>query len=111
MKLSWQLPRIVPLSQSTRSLTTNTYLNLHNRAFRSFGNRKTYFKSTTVTFQGNDVRRRVYLYLHCITVNNNNKNNCFFLSETFFLYFFHVHLNILNKVVSSLYAIFGTPCM
>jgi hypothetical protein len=33
-----------------------------------------------------------------------------FLSETFFLYFFHVHLNILDKVVSSLYANFGTPC-
>jgi hypothetical protein len=32
-----------------------------------------------------------------------------FLSETFFPYFFHVHLNILDKVVSSLYAIFGTP--
>jgi hypothetical protein len=33
------------------------------------------------------------------------------LSETFFPYFFHVHLNILDKVVSSLYAIFGTPCI
>jgi hypothetical protein len=32
-----------------------------------------------------------------------------FLSENFFPYFFHVHLNILDKVVSSLYAIFGTP--
>jgi hypothetical protein len=31
-----------------------------------------------------------------------------FLSENFFPYFFHVHLNILDKVVSSLYAIFGT---
>jgi hypothetical protein len=46
---------------------------LHNREFRSFGNRNNYFKSTTVTFQGNDVR--MYLCLHCITVNNNNKNN------------------------------------
>jgi hypothetical protein len=46
---------------------------LHNREFRSFGNRKKYFKSTTVTLQGNDVR--IYLCLHCITVNNNNKNN------------------------------------
>jgi hypothetical protein len=33
-----------------------------------------------------------------------------FLSETFFPYFFHVHLSILDKVVSSLYAIFGTSC-
>jgi hypothetical protein len=30
-----------------------------------------------------------------------------FLSETFFPYFFHVHLNILDKVINSLY-IFGT---
>jgi hypothetical protein len=34
-----------------------------------------------------------------------------FLSETFFPYFCHVHLNILDKVVSSLYTIFGTLCM
>jgi hypothetical protein len=33
----------------------------------------------------------------------------YFLSETFFPYLFHVHLNILDKVVSSLYVIFGTP--
>jgi hypothetical protein len=32
-----------------------------------------------------------------------------FLSETCFSYFFHVHLSILDKVVSSLYAIVGTP--
>jgi hypothetical protein len=32
-----------------------------------------------------------------------------FFSETFFLYFFPVHLNILDKAVSSLYANFGTP--
>jgi hypothetical protein len=50
---------------------------LHSREFRSFGNRKNYFKSTTVTFQGNDVR--IYLCLHCITVNNNN--NFFFLEK------------------------------
>jgi hypothetical protein len=60
------------VSQSTRLLTTK-YLILHNREFRSFGNRKNYFKSTTVTFQGNDVR--IYLSLHCITVNNNNNKN------------------------------------
>jgi hypothetical protein len=46
---------------------------LHNSEFRSFGNRKKYFKSTTVTLQGNDVR--VHLCLHCITVNNKNNNN------------------------------------
>jgi hypothetical protein len=49
------------------------YLILHNSEFRSFGNRKNYFKYTTVTLQGNDVR--VYLCLHCITVNNNNNKN------------------------------------
>jgi hypothetical protein len=27
----------------------------HNSEFRSFGNRKKYFKSTTVTLQGDDV--------------------------------------------------------
>jgi hypothetical protein len=42
-------------------------LPIHNSEFRSFGNRKKYFKSTTVTLQGNDVR--VHLCLHCITVN------------------------------------------
>jgi hypothetical protein len=49
------------------------YLILDNREFRSFGNRKKYFKSTTVSFQGNDVR--IYLCLHYITVNNNNNKN------------------------------------
>jgi hypothetical protein len=32
------------------------------------------------------------------------------LSEKFFPYFFRVHLNILDTVVST-YAIFGTPCI
>jgi hypothetical protein len=69
-------------------ITHYQYLILHNREFRSFGNRKNYFKSTTVTLQDNDVR--IYLCLHCITVIYyyifyNNKNN-FFLSETFFPY-------------------------
>jgi hypothetical protein len=32
------------------------YLILHNSEFRSFGNRKKKFKSTTVTLQGNVVR-------------------------------------------------------
>jgi hypothetical protein len=54
-------------------ITHYQYLILRNREFRSFGNRKNDFKSTTVTFQGNDIR--IYLCLHCITVNNNNKNN------------------------------------
>jgi hypothetical protein len=54
-------------------ITHYQYLILDNREFRSFGNGKNYFKSTTVSFQGNDVR--IYLCLHCITVNNNNKNN------------------------------------
>jgi hypothetical protein len=66
--------------------------------FRSFGNRKKYFKSTTVTLQDNDVR--IYLCLHCITVNN-NKNNYFFCRKHFFHFFFHVHLSILDEVVSS----------
>jgi hypothetical protein len=34
-----------------------------------------------------------------------------FLSETFFPYFFNAHLNILDMVVSSLYANFGTACI
>jgi hypothetical protein len=59
---------------------------------------KKYFKSTTVTLQRNDVR--VHLCLHCITVNNKNNNNLF-LSEKNFPYFFRVHLNILDTVVSS----------
>jgi hypothetical protein len=48
-------------------ITHYQYLILHNREFRSFGNRKNNLKSTTVTLQGNDVR--IYLCLHCITVN------------------------------------------
>jgi hypothetical protein len=46
---------------------------LYNREFKNFGNRKNYFKSSRVTLQGNDVR--IHLCLHCIIVNNNNKNN------------------------------------
>jgi hypothetical protein len=76
MKLSSQLPLIVHIITKYK-ITHYQYLILRNREFRSFGNRKKYFKSTTVTFQGNDVG--IYLCLHCITVNNNNKNNCFFL--------------------------------
>jgi hypothetical protein len=34
-----------------------------------------------------------------------------FLSENFFPYFFHVHLNILDQVVTSECAILGTPCI
>jgi hypothetical protein len=60
-------------------ITRYQYLILHNREFRSFGNRKYYLKSTTATLQVNDVE--VYLCLHCITVNNNNntKNYFFFV--------------------------------
>jgi hypothetical protein len=71
IKLSWQLPLIVHIITKYK-ITHYQYLILHNREFRSFGNRKNYFKSTTVIFQGNDVR--IYLCLHCITVNNNNNN-------------------------------------
>jgi hypothetical protein len=67
-------------------ITHYQYLILHNRESRSFGNRKNYFKSTTVTIQDNDVR--IYLCLHCITVNNNNKNNLFFCRKHFFHIFF-----------------------
>jgi hypothetical protein len=62
------------------------YLILHNSEFKSFGNQKKYFKSTTVTLQGNDVR--VHLCLHCITVNNKNNNNLFFCLKNFFHIFF-----------------------
>jgi hypothetical protein len=72
IKLSWQLPLIVHIITKYK-ITHYQYLIMHNREFRMFGFRKNYFKSTTVTFQGNDVR--IYLCLHCITVNNNNKNN------------------------------------
>jgi hypothetical protein len=50
-------------------ITHYQYLILHNREFRSFGNRKNYFKSTTVTLQGNDIR--VYLCLCCYSDGNN----------------------------------------
>jgi hypothetical protein len=43
-------------------ITHYQYPILHNREFRSLGNRKNYLKSTTATLQGNDVR--VYLCLH-----------------------------------------------
>jgi hypothetical protein len=65
MKLSWQLPVIVHIITKYK-ITHYQYLILHNREFRSFGNGKNCFKSTRVTFQGNDVR--IYLCLHCITV-------------------------------------------
>jgi hypothetical protein len=35
-------------------ITHYQYLILHNREFRSFGNRKNYSKSSTVTLQGNE---------------------------------------------------------
>jgi hypothetical protein len=62
------------------------YLILRNREFRSFENRKNYFKSTTVTLHGNVVR--IHLCLHCITVNNNNNKHLFFCLKIFFHIFF-----------------------
>jgi hypothetical protein len=44
----------------------------------SLRNRKKYFKSTTVTLQGNDVRVHLCLHIVLITVNNKNNNNLFF---------------------------------
>jgi hypothetical protein len=35
---------------------------LHNREFRSLGNRKNYLKSTKATLQGNDVRVCISLF-------------------------------------------------
>jgi hypothetical protein len=61
MKLSWQLPLIVHI------------ITKYKITHYQISNRKNYFKSTTVTFQGNDVR--IYLCLHCITVNNINQSN------------------------------------
>jgi hypothetical protein len=55
-------------------ITHYQYLILHNREFRGFGNRKKYFKSTTVTLRGND-DKYIFVYIVCITVNNTNKNN------------------------------------
>jgi hypothetical protein len=37
------------------NITHSQYLILHNREFRSFGNRKNYCKSTTVTLHGDVV--------------------------------------------------------
>jgi hypothetical protein len=53
---------------------------LHNGEFRNFGNRKNYFKSTTLTFQDNDVR--IYLCLHCII-----KIFDFFVGNIFSIFF------------------------
>jgi hypothetical protein len=54
MKLSRQVPLIVHIIAKYK-ITHYQYLILHNREFRSFGNRKNNLKSTTVTLQGNDV--------------------------------------------------------
>jgi hypothetical protein len=61
IKLSWQLPLIVDIITKYK---INHYqsLILHNRKFRSFRNRKNYFKSTTVTLQGNDVSTSISLF-------------------------------------------------
>jgi hypothetical protein len=79
--LSWQLPLIVHIITKYK-ITHYQHLIVHNREFRTFGNRKNYFKSTTVTLQGNDVR--LYLCLHCIIINNNN----WFFGLKFFFHFF-----------------------
>jgi hypothetical protein len=47
-------------------ITHYQYPILHNREFRTLGNRKNYLKSTKATLQGNDVR--LYLYLHCTII-------------------------------------------
>jgi hypothetical protein len=54
MKLLWQLPLIVHIITKYK-ITHHQYLILHNKEFRSFGNRKNYFKSTTVTFRGTNI--------------------------------------------------------
>jgi hypothetical protein len=82
IKLSWQLPLIVHIITKYK-ITHYQHLIGHNREFRTFGNRKNYFKFTTVTLQGNDVR--LYLCLHCIIINN---NNWFFGLKIFFSFFF-----------------------
>jgi hypothetical protein len=102
IKLSWKLPLIVCIITKYK-ITHYQYPILHNRKFRSLGNRKNYLKSTKATLQGNDVR--VYLCLHCTIIFAIID---FFVSY-FFPFFFHVHLNILDQVVSSECAIFGTP--
>jgi hypothetical protein len=85
MKLSWELRLIVYIITKYK-ITRYQYLILHNREFRSFGNRKNYFKSSTVTLQCNDVL--IYHCLHCIILNNNNKNNWFFCLIHFLHIFF-----------------------
>jgi hypothetical protein len=70
---------------ATSNLTHYHKVQDYNSEFRSYGNRKKYFKSTTVTLQGNDVR--LHLCLHCITVNSKN-NNLFFCLKNFLHIFF-----------------------
>jgi hypothetical protein len=55
-----------------------------------------YLKSTTATF-----KVMMYEYIFFYIVLPLIAIIDFFLSEKCFTYFFHVHLNILNKVVSS----------
>jgi hypothetical protein len=84
-------------------ITHYQYPILHNREFRSLVYRKNYLKFTEATLQGNDVR--VYLCLHCTIIFAIID----FFSENLCPYFFHVRLNMLDQVVSSECAIFGTP--
>jgi hypothetical protein len=70
IKLSWQLFLIVHIITKYK-ITHYQYLILHNREFRSFGNLKNYFKSTTVTLHGNVVRVHlcfVYIVLPLIII-------------------------------------------
>jgi hypothetical protein len=57
------IPRKSPCIITKYKITHYQYPILHNREFRSLGNRKNYLKSTKATLQGNDVQ--VYLCLHC----------------------------------------------
>jgi hypothetical protein len=69
------------------SLVVKPSLHINNPIY------KNYLKPTTATLQGNEVR--ICFCLHCVTVNNNNKNNLFFCQK----HFFHEHLIILDKVL------------
>jgi hypothetical protein len=80
IKLSLKLPLIVYIITKYK-ITHYQYPILHNREFRSLGNRKNYLKFTKATLQGNDVRE--YFCLHCTII---------FAIIDFFPYFFHVHL-------------------
>jgi hypothetical protein len=70
-------PTCKAIFQTTVLVLTEILLYFHPgtkfKKIHTYIHKYIHFKSTTVTLQGNDVR--IYLCLHCITVNNNNKNN------------------------------------